>query len=109
MSKTILDSGRLAARWSVILVFACFVSTCVGNLFDAKWGVPGRDGVAHWIGSTIGLLCLLGSIGLGAVGAARGWRNKDWDTVMIAGIGLFLGTGMLGLMAWLTYRIVQRG
>ncbi len=109
MSKTILDSGRLPARWSVILVFACFISTCVGKLFDGKWGTPERDGVAYWIGSSIGLACLFGAIGLGVLGAARGWRNKNGDTVMIAGIGLFLATGMLSLIAWFSYRLIQRG
>lgn len=109
MSKTTLDSGRLPARWSVILVFGCFVFTCVGSLFDAKWGGSNGDSAAFWIGNSLGLLSLLGAMGLGILGAARGWRDKNSDTVMIAGIGIFLATGMLGLIAWGCYLLIQRG
>jgi hypothetical protein len=109
VSTTNLDSGRLPARWSVILVFACFVSTCVGSLFDAKWGGSAGNSAAFWIGNSLGLLSLFGSIGLGLLGIARGWRNKNDDTIMIAGIGIFLASGMLGLIAWGCYLLIQRG
>lgn len=108
MPETVIDRGRIPARWSVICVFACFIATCSGNLFQAKWGGPNATGWATQIGNWAGFACLLLSFALGLIGIAKGWHARNGETVLIAAIGVFLSTGVLGTMAWMLATLSAR-
>lgn len=97
------DDGRLAARWSVILVFACFIATWLGGLFEVKWGPIGST-----VGNTLGFTFLVGSVALAVVGILRGWRQRAWETVQIAVIGLTLSGSVLGVMIWFAAQVLSQ-
>lgn len=87
-------------------VFTCFAVNCVGNrlLFQ----LPGH---ASWLdvalgSATLGMLFAGGVLGI--AGIIGGRRERDFDTVVIAGIGLALTVGTVLVMVFMLTMIGAR-
>lgn len=96
---------RHLARLSMIAAVLCFLSQVGHAQLTAKEKDPGwtaRDRVAAGVGISL----LISGAVLGAAGLAGAVRTKNYDTGVIAVIGLVINVGVLTLLAW--YMLVIR-
>ncbi len=101
-------ASHLAARFSVVAGFVCFIGNCLANRVIARQGFA----TAGWIGQVIGwltMLVVLAGIGLAIVGLVDGRRRRASETIGVALIGLLLNLGIVALTFYGLWVIAQAG
>jgi hypothetical protein len=90
--------GRQFARWSVLAALLSCTLNCVFNQLAARAAQSlGRlDGLVGWTS----LLVVFVGATLGLAGMVSGWRRRSADTMVIAGIGLVLNSGIVFVVVW---------
>ncbi|WP_425613948.1 hypothetical protein NA78x_003795 [Anatilimnocola sp. NA78] len=94
-----IDWPRHVARLSIIAAVACCLSQIAYAQLSAKEKSP-EWSTADRVVSAAGIALLLSGVVLGIVALTAAIRRSNYDTGVIAVIGLFLNGGLLSLIAW---------
>jgi hypothetical protein len=90
---------RRCARASILLPFAAPVLMAIAQQV-AKPRDPAVGEAIYLIASWTAMLLILAALALGVAGLVGGRRRGSRDTMMIAGIGLFVSGGLFLLSVW---------
>lgn len=89
--------SHLAARFSIVVGYLCFLANCLANQMISRFGFEG----GQWLGTIVGWstsLLVVGGLVLGVIGWVGGRRRNATDTMGVAVIGILLNSAILGLM-----------